>query len=155
METKLKNVLGLISSLKIFVIIIDQISKRLIINNLVDKKIELISNFFYFDLYLNKGIAFSLPINGAIFPILILSILIFFIYKYGNKYINFNFKLSPILIALILGGAISNIIDRFLYGAVVDFISISKFPVFNIADSCISVSAVLIIVFQKKIFKEK
>jgi signal peptidase II len=49
-----------------------------------------------------------------------------------------------IALALILGGAVGNLIDRALLGYVVDFIDVRIWPVFNIADSAITVGAVLL-----------
>ena len=46
----------------------------------------------------------------------------------------------------IVGGAIGNIVDRFHYGFVVDFIDLRWWPVFNVADSCVTVGVVLLIV---------
>jgi len=58
-------------------------------------------------------------------------------------------KLLPLALALILGGALGNVIDRAVHGYVVDFIhahwGASYFPAFNIADSAITVGAVLLI----------
>lgn len=55
----------------------------------------------------------------------------------------------PIALALILGGAIGNLIDRALYGHVVDFISVhwggKYFPAFNIADSAITLGAIMMV----------
>ena len=58
-------------------------------------------------------------------------------------------KLLPLALALILGGALGNVIDRVFHGYVIDFIHVhwgaSYFPAFNIADSCITVGAALLI----------
>jgi signal peptidase II len=50
-------------------------------------------------------------------------------------------------LALVLqfGGAIGNLLDRATYGPVTDFISVGSFPVFNVADSCISVGVALLV----------
>ena len=48
-------------------------------------------------------------------------------------------------VTLVLAGALGNLIDRFLYGFVLDFFEIRGFPVFNLADACITVGAGLII----------
>jgi signal peptidase II len=45
-----------------------------------------------------------------------------------------------------VGGAIGNIIDRFHYGSVVDFIDLHWWPVFNVADSCITVGVALLVI---------
>ena len=47
-----------------------------------------------------------------------------------------------VIVALVLGGAIGNIIDRHLYGHVIDFIDLRFWPVFNVADSAITVGAI-------------
>jgi signal peptidase II len=66
-------------------------------------------------------------------------------------------KLEAISIALILGGAVGNVIDRFIYGYVIDFIDVYyqsyHWPAFNIADSAICVGAVLLIIdsFRSKV----
>jgi signal peptidase II len=63
--------------------------------------------------------------------------------------LNTSQKLQTISIALILGGAIGNLIDRSIYGHVIDFIDVyyatHHWPAFNIADSAISIGAVLLI----------
>ena len=65
-------------------------------------------------------------------------------------------KLLPLALALILGGAIGNVIDRLLHGYVVDFIHAhwgdAYFPAFNVADSAITVGAALLILDA---FREK
>jgi signal peptidase II len=59
--------------------------------------------------------------------------------------------LLVVALSLVLGGAIGNLLDRvtnaegFLDGGVVDFIGVSRFPTFNIADSCITIGAILLI----------
>ena len=52
--------------------------------------------------------------------------------------------------ALILGGAVGNLIDRLLYGAVIDFIDFRIWPVFNIADSAVTISVVFLIILLWK-----
>ena len=65
-------------------------------------------------------------------------------------------KLLPLALALILGGAIGNVIDRVIHGYVIDFIHVhwgaAYFPAFNIADSAITIGAVFLIVDA---FREK
>ncbi len=50
-----------------------------------------------------------------------------------------------IALSLVIGGALGNVIDRILIGAVIDFISIGPFPSFNLADSAVTVGMILII----------
>jgi signal peptidase II len=53
-------------------------------------------------------------------------------------------KLNNTIIALILAGTIGNLIDRLIFGYVIDFIDFQIWPVFNIADSCLTIAAILL-----------
>jgi signal peptidase II len=53
-----------------------------------------------------------------------------------------------VLLGMILGGALSNGVDRLVQGSVVDFIDFHFWPVFNVADSCIVVAIILLLVFS-------
>ena len=55
-------------------------------------------------------------------------------------------KWVPVCLALILGGAAGNLIDRMRFGGVIDFLDFRVWPVFNLADSCITVGALLLAV---------
>jgi len=55
-------------------------------------------------------------------------------------------KWVPVCLGLILGGAVGNLIDRLRFGGVVDFLDFRVWPVFNLADSCITVGAALLAV---------
>ncbi len=55
-------------------------------------------------------------------------------------------KWVPVCLGLILGGAVGNLIDRLRFGSVVDFLDFRVWPVFNLADSCITVGAALLAV---------
>ena len=55
-------------------------------------------------------------------------------------------KWVPVCLGLILGGAVGNLVDRLRFGAVVDFLDFRVWPVFNLADSCITVGAALLAV---------
>jgi signal peptidase II len=56
-------------------------------------------------------------------------------------------KLCQIGSGLVVGGAIGNLIDRILYKAVIDFINLKFWPLFNIADSAISIGIILLIIY--------
>ena len=55
-------------------------------------------------------------------------------------------KLTRLALAMMLGGGVGNIIDRLLQGHVTDFLSVGNFPVFNVADSCVSMGAALLFI---------
>jgi len=134
------------------VIIVDQLSKYYALIFLKLNKISIIPDFLSLELFWNKGIAFSIPVQGIIIPILATLIITIILIKYSNTIINYSSNLTKYSIGLIYGGALSNITDRIIHGAVIDFISVLSFPVFNIADCSISVAALMIIIFQKRIF---
>lgn len=132
----------------IAVVALDRLTKNFFANLLnYGESIPVIKNFFHFTLVYNTGIAFGLFKNhGFVFivvPLIAIILLVFNIYYYRQN----NDALSKMYIfafSLILGGAIGNLYDRIMYGHVIDFIDFRVWPVFNIADSAITVGAVVI-----------
>ena len=114
------------------------------------ESIPVINNIFHVTLVYNTGMAFGMFKDyGAVFiaiPIIVISLgilLAFNIYYYRKN----NEALSRTYIAgfsLILGGAIGNLYDRISFGYVIDFLDFRIWPVFNIADSAITVGGVII-----------
>ncbi|MDX9913195.1 MAG: signal peptidase II [Candidatus Moranbacteria bacterium] len=98
----------------------------------------------------NKGISFGFLLPNYIFyPLVVAIFVVAFMYLLGK--INFKeFSLNKIGIALILGGAIANLIDRYNHGCVIDFINLGFFPVFNLADIFITAGAIMIIIKSSK-----
>lgn len=117
------------------VIIIDQLSKLAVTNLLGTKKIDFL--FFHFGVIGNPGFAFGLTSGSNILNVLLALVFIGVIIKFLITQQKNIVPAVQIVLYLILGGAISNIIDRVIRGAVVDFIGVGSFPVFNIADICI------------------
>jgi signal peptidase II len=92
----------------------------------------------------NTGVAFGMFQGmGWVFAILAFIISIFIIYFYGRV----PLEDWPLRLALILqlSGALGNFIDRITIGHVTDFISVGNFAVFNVADSCITVGVIVMI----------
>ncbi len=93
----------------------------------------------------NTGAAFGIfQKGGLIFTILAIVVTIFILYYFPQV----PRKDWPLRVAMgmQLGGALGNLTDRLRFGAVTDFISVGKFPVFNVADSSISVGVAVLIV---------
>ena len=93
----------------------------------------------------NTGAAFGIfQQGGLIFTILAIVVTIFILYYFPQV----PRKDWPLRVAMgmQLGGALGNLTDRLRFGAVTDFISVGKFPVFNVADSSISVGVAVLIV---------
>lgn len=90
----------------------------------------------------NPGVAFGLTLPAALQPFLIaaafLCVLLLAVHAAGPTLRRTGF-------GLILGGAFTNIVDRLPDGLVTDYIQIGAFPIFNLADSCITIGAVLLI----------
>lgn len=101
--------------------------------------------------YLNTNISFSLAI-GQYFLWPILFLLIIFVglqtwQNYQKKHKNFYAW------GLILIGAVSNILDRFHYGGVIDFIALPYFPIFNLSDVFIFLGVVYLLIFNWRKWK--
>jgi signal peptidase II len=153
----MKKILYLI--LPLIYILLDQITKLLIIKNIPYHSFIKLNDYFSIVNVGNTGVAFSMFQNNNIFFIVLVSLVliyvIFFLVK-NNK--DFT-KLQINSFLLIISGGIGNLIDRIFRGAVVDFIDIGyknvyRWPAFNIADSCVCVGVTLIIIsilfFSKK-----
>ena len=127
-------------------IIVDQISKFLVLNFLTSEKI-IIENFISLNLVNNTGVAFGLNsgqnMTNNFIGILFIFIIVRFLISQKN---NIDSK-TEIIIYMILAGGISNLIDRIIRRAVVDFINVKNFSVFNIADIYIVVGWILFIIF--------
>lgn len=145
----MKKSLGLILIFSSFLGLLDQISKYLIVKYL-KTPLQIINNFFKLEYSENTGIAFGIPIPH--FAILVLNLfLICFVIYFAFKELNLSLKATKLALSLLLGGAMGNIIDRLTNGYVVDFISISRWPNFNLADTFITTAILLIILFYGKI----
>lgn len=136
--------------LAIIVIIIDQWTKWLI-----DKRMELyesipiIENFFYITSHRNKGAAWGILQGQMAFFYIITVVVIVGIIYYMQKHAMDN-RLLAISLSLLLGGAIGNFIDRLVRKEVVDFLDFIiftyDFPIFNIADSALTIGVFLFII---------
>ena len=131
------------------VVLVDQISKIFFSRMLsFGESIPVLRSVFHITLVHNSGIAFGFFKNqGIVFiiiPIIAIVLIVFNICYYRS-----NTQVSQIYIvgfSLILAGAIGNLIDRVLFGYVIDFIDFRVWPVFNIADSAITIGTVLILI---------
>lgn len=92
----------------------------------------------------NTGVAFSLfQGRPQLLTLLALTIIAGAVYFYATQLPNHK-PMIQLILGLILGGAFGNLIDRVRLGYVVDFISVGWFPIFNVADSAISIGATLL-----------
>lgn len=133
------------------VVFLDQITKFLAVRLLqLNTPVILIKNFLNLTLVHNRGAAFGL-FQNQLFMFVLISIfaIALILHNLRNKKNSFVFKLS---LSLILGGSTGNLIDRLRFGFVIDFLDLYVWPVFNLADSAITIAAVLLtweILFKK------
>lgn len=130
--------------------LIDQGTKYLIASKLeLYEQIPVIGDFFLITSSRNRGAAFGILQDQLWFFIVVTLIVVGGIVWYLRKVSKEGRKLLPTALALVLGGAIGNFIDRLVMGEVVDFLQFNfgnyTFPIFNIADSCIVIGVGLII----------
>jgi signal peptidase II len=139
--------------LSLLVLALDQVSKLLVIDQLtayVD--VIVVTGFFNLVHVHNTGAAFSLFADqpgwqrGFFIGVALIAtgVILFLMRKTQGR------RTFSMALALILGGAIGNVIDRILYGHVIDFLDFFiagwHWPAFNIADSAISIGAVMLII---------
>lgn len=171
--------------ISLVVVIIDQISKLLVKGFSIPflnlnwhgmdygQSINVIGEIIKFTYVENPGMAFGIHIDGyaklflSLFSLIASIGIVVYIYKTRNQ--KFLFRAA---LALILGGAVGNLIDRFfygifydyaplLYGRVVDFLhfdalgftifgkTFDSFPIFNVADSAVTIGVAILIIFHK------
>jgi len=129
----------------------DQITKYVAVQQLVLNQIVAVTPFFNLVLVYNAGAAFSFLSDAAgwqrgffIGIALIASAwILYLLRRYPHQ------RLFALALSLVLAGAVGNVIDRVLHGAVIDFLDFHAFgyhwPAFNVADSAISCGAALLI----------
>ena len=138
-----KNIVVLSAAL--IIVLLDQLTKFLTKQNFqLNESVPIINNIFHLTYVTNTGSAFGLFKGLNIFFILF-SIIVILVIFYNLKRIAKNERLLQFSAGLLLGGTIGNLIDRLSYGAVVDFIDFRVWPVFNIADSAVTIGIILLI----------
>jgi signal peptidase II len=134
------------------VILCDQLSKISITRLFTLGEEKAVTSFFNLVLAYNRGAAFSFLSNQAgwqryFFTAIGVAAVVFIVYLLRR---HAGQRMFCWALALIMGGAIGNVIDRLVYGHVIDFLdfhlaSFGHFPAFNVADSAITLGAILFI----------
>ena len=133
------------------IIILDQISKWVILGTMQSGESRYVALFFNWVLTFNTGAAFSFLSDAGgwqrwFFTALALGVSVWIVTLLRRHVGEFRLSLA---LTLVLGGALGNVIDRIRFGAVVDFIQWHVagyyWPAFNVADSAITVGAILLI----------
>ncbi len=129
------------------ILIIDQVTKLLVLKN-ITSSVTVIKNILYFSVIKNTGAAFGILKNETMlliwFSVIVIGVILFYMDKIPKD------KIVQIFTALILGGTISNLIDRLRLGYVIDFINFKIWPAFNIADAAVTIGAIGLIIYLMK-----
>lgn len=138
------------------IIVLDQITKALVRQNLAMGEswapIPAIGDFLRFLYWQNRGAAFGTLQNaGPILTIVRIAIALFIIVFYQKAEIKDT--LMKVALSLMLGGAIGNLVDQFTLGFVTDFVAMGRFPIYNVADSAVTIGVGLMLLDM--IIKEK
>lgn len=152
--------LRLIPITAIAIVLLDQLSKLVIVKNLeLHSSISVIPNLFNICLVHNYGAAWGM-LAGQRWLLVVLPIVVCVVLWKSRKEFANGRLLEKLFLALFLGGMFGNLIDRLFRGYVVDFLDFhwgeSHFPAFNIADSaiCIGVFLYLLNIFISSLKKE-
>jgi len=140
----------LFATISILVVVIDQLSKAWVVGNLDPgaAPTQVLGDWLRVVYWQNSGILFGmLPRSGAAFAVVSLavaSLIVVYHAKAGRGIV------TTIALALLLGGALGNLIDRLRYGAVVDWVDMGigswRFYTYNVADACITTAIILLLV---------
>jgi len=136
-------------AIAIVVVILDQITKTWAVSSLDDGRIVRVVGSLQFNLSYNSGMAFGRgqgfgPIIGVVAIVVVVYLLIG-LRTHGSR-------LGTIAVGMVMGGAAGNVVDRlfrgsgWFRGAVVDFIDLQWWPVFNVADIGVTVGGVLLVI---------
>jgi signal peptidase II len=139
---------GLVGAVALAVLVLDALTKQWAMSALADKPVHLFGSF-QLALIHNKAGAFGL--GGAFIPFLAVGALVLVLVMVFSGSATTR-TWTAVALGLVLGGAFGNVLDRvfrspgFLRGAVVDFVDVGFWPVFNLADAAITCGCILLLV---------
>lgn len=144
-------------AIALLIVLMDQLTKWLVVTKMeIGETIAVIEPVLYFTSHRNRGAAFGI-LQGQMWLFYIVTIIVVIAIVYYMKKEAKHSALTGISLALMLGGAIGNFIDRLFRGEVVDFVDTYifgyDFAIFNVADSALTVGVALLII--KMLFDER
>ncbi|MBD3156351.1 hypothetical protein GF369_00840 [Candidatus Peregrinibacteria bacterium] len=141
--------IGLFVLIAVIFFVADRAAKEYVLRAF-DPPFIIIPGFFSLVSQENPGIAFGIRL-----PFFVQLILTPVLLVVGMKLLIDHFQMDRwyvlFVVGIITGGALSNFVDRLMYGAVIDYISVWRYPVFNIADMGIVVGIFILFLFYGKI----
>lgn len=158
MKTK-KKIRLVVDVLFVLVLIaIDQATKYLAVENLMNQKPYVVWEGVFELHYLeNRGAAFGLLQGQKIFfvliTVIILAVIVYVLVKAPYQKLYSKLHITLVFIA---GGAVGNLIDRLRYDYVVDFLyfSLINFPIFNVADIYVTLASIYLVILLLFVYKE-
>jgi signal peptidase II len=133
------------------VLALDLVTKAWAVHELADGPVEIVGTTVDFRLARNTGGAFSVFPTFTPALAIVAGVVTYFLVRTVRRTRD---TLLVVALSLVLGGAIGNLLDRvfrspgFLRGAVIDFVHIGEWPTFNVADSAITIGAILVVVWS-------
>ncbi len=159
MKNRKSFLIAMDAILFVVLVFIDQITKYLAVKHLKDSAdIVLVDRVFRLHYLENRGAAFGMLQNQKIFfifiAIVILAAICYVIFRMPNKK---KYTAFHILLAIIAAGAVGNMIDRFRFDYVVDFLyfELINFPIFNVADIYVTCATILLACLLMFYYKEE
>lgn len=142
---------GLGLAVAAFVVVLDQVSKWLILEHVMQPpRVVEVTPFFNLVLAWNQGVSFGMfSHEAAVMPYVLSGVALVIVVALLGWLRGAERRLVAISIGMVIGGAIGNVIDRLRFGAVADFLDFHAFGwhfwIFNVADTGISVGVALLV----------
>jgi len=128
----------------ILTLLVDQLSKALVRACIpLGASVPIIPNAIYLTHTQNPGAAFGLFPNATMLLIIVALLVSAILLWLGRQ--GFDRRRIAIAMGMMLGGAVGNLLDRVRFGAVTDFIDLKVWPIFNFADTALTVGALLLL----------
>ncbi len=136
-------------SLTTFLVVLDQITKYLTVQNIaLYEQVEFIPGFMSFTHIQNTGAAWSI-LEGQMWFFYIITVLVIVVLLYVIYTEGMNDRIYGTILSIILGGTIGNFIDRLVFRHVIDMIKVEfiSFPIFNVADTFLTIGVILLLIY--------
>jgi signal peptidase II len=140
---------AIVAGVAAVVITADQLTKSWAESHLVDRVVHVVGSLELVLTY-NDGVAFG--IGSGVAPVLVGVAVIGLLVAILGRHVEIT-RTSAVAVGLLLGGALGNIADRLFRGhggAVVDFVNLQWWPVFNVADACVVVGALMFVLVSSR-----
>ena len=139
----------------VVVIVLDQWTKAIAVEHIAFGERIAVFPYFFWTMAYNTGVAFSLFADGESwqrYGLSAFALIVSGVFAWMMTTLHKHERLTAVAYALIIGGALGNVIDRIRLGHVVDFILLYynerwQWPAFNIADSCIVIGAAILLIW--------